>query len=96
MEESPTSNYGNFLALLKFQVQAGDKVLSDHLTLAPANASKTIQNELIVTCDDLICNKILQRIHQASYFSVLADEATDISNDKQLSISIRYLEEGSP
>ena len=38
----------------------------------------------------------MERIHQASYFSVLADEATDISNDEQLSISIRYLEEGSP
>ena len=99
VEENPTSNHGNFLALLQFRVQAGDKVLSDHLQSAPANAtytSKTIQNELIVICGDLIRNKILERIRQACYFSVLADEATDISNDEQLSISIRYVDEGSP
>ena len=87
------------MALLKFSIQAGDNVLSDHLQSAPANAtytSKTIQNELIVVCGDLIRNKILERVRQACYFSVLADEAIDISNDEQLSISIHYLDEGSP
>ena len=58
--------------------------------------SKTIQNELTIICGDLIRNKILERVRQACYFSVLADEATDISNDEQLSISIHYLDEGSP
>ena len=38
----------------------------------------------------------METIRQACYFSVLADEATDISNDEQLSISIRYVDEGSP
>ena len=58
--------------------------------------SKTIQNDLIEICSDLICNKILENIHQACYFSVLADEATDVANEEQLSISIRYVDEGSP
>ena len=58
--------------------------------------SKTIQNELTIICGDLIRNKILERVRQACYFSVLADEATDIFNDEQLSISIHYLDEGSP
>ena len=99
LEENPTSNHGNFLALLQFRIQAGDKVLSDHLQSAPANAtyaSKTVQNELIAICGDLIRNKILEKVCQACYFSFIADEATDISNDEQLSISIRYLDEGSP
>ena len=38
----------------------------------------------------------MEKVSQACYFSVIADEATDISNDEQLSISIRYLDEGSP
>ena len=58
--------------------------------------SKTIQNELTIISGDLIRNKILERVRQACYFSVLADEATDISSDEQLSISIHYLDEGSP
>ena len=88
------------MALLQFYIQAGDEVLSDHLQSAPAKnatyTSKTIQNELTIICSDLIRNKILERVRQACYFSVLADEATDISNDEQLSISIHYLDEGSP
>ena len=58
--------------------------------------SKTIQNDLISICGDLIRNKILEKICHACYFSVLADEATDAANDEQLSISIRYVDEGSP
>ena len=91
VEEDPNGNHGNFLALLQFRVQSGDKVLLDHLKSAGGNAtytSKTIQNELIEICGDIIRDKILAKIRQARYYSVIADEATDVSNDEQLSISI--------
>ena len=39
--------------------------------------SKTIQNELIHICGNIICNKILDKIRKAGYFSAIADEATD-------------------
>ena len=97
VEEDPSRNHGNFLALLHFHVQSGDKVLSEHLKSAGGNAtyiSKTIQNELIKICCDIICDKILAKIRQARYYSVIADEATDISNDEQLSIGIRYVDDG--
>ena len=48
--EDPHKNHGNFLALLQFRVQSGDKVPSDHMKSAGSNAtytSKTSQNELI-------------------------------------------------
>ena len=99
VEEDPNKNHGNFLALLQFRVQSGDKVLSDHLKSAGSNAtytSKTIQNELIEICGDIIRYKILTKIRQAKYFSIIADEATDVSNDEQLSISIRYVDDSSP
>ena len=99
VEENTNSNHGNFLGLLKFRAQAGDKALSNNLKSAAGNAtytSKTIQNNLITICGDLICNKILEIIHQACYFAVLADEATDIANHEQLSISIRNVDQGSP
>ena len=85
------------MALLQFRVQSGDKVLSDHLKSAAGNAtytSKTIQNEIIEICGDIIRDKILAKICQARYYSVIADEATDASNDEQLSISIRYVNDG--
>ena len=58
--------------------------------------SKEIQNEMIGVCGDIIRNKILQRIRKAQFFSVIADEATDTANDEQLSISIRFVENGQP
>ena len=57
VDADPLANHGNFLALLQFHIQAGDKILSEHLQTAASNAvytSKTIQNEIIAICGDLI------------------------------------------
>ena len=84
----------NVLALLQFRVQSGDKVLSDYLKSAAGNAtytSKTIQNEIIEICGDIICDKILVKICQARYYSVIADEAIDASNDEQLPLAFGML-----
>ena len=77
------------MKLLEFRMDAGDKVLETHLSTAPRNAtyrSKTIQNELISCCD-----KIIQNIKQAGFFSIMADEATDSSNVEQLILVIRKI-----
>ena len=92
-------NYGNFQALLQFHIDAGDTVFKEHLYTASRNAtytSKEVQNEMIGVCGDIIRNKILQRIRNAQFFSVIADEATDAASDEQLSISIRFVENGMP
>ena len=92
-------NRGNFQALLKFRVDAGDQVLKEHLETASLNAtytSKEIQNQIISACDDIIRNRHLDKIHKANFFSVIADEATDSSIVEQLSINVRILENGEP
>lgn len=53
--------------------------------------SKTIQNELIVACGHIIHTSILKDIKAAHLFSVMADEATGVANDEQLSISLCYV-----
>lgn len=91
------SNHGNFLALLQFRIQVGDHVLEKHLKTAAGNTlytSKGIQNELINICGDLIRENILRKIREVVFFTVIADEATDASNDEQLAISIRFLDDG--
>ncbi|KAL5470805.1 hypothetical protein EMCRGX_G028829 [Ephydatia muelleri] len=96
VQDDPNGNHGNFLALLNFCIQAGDRVLEEHLKNSASNAlytSKTVQNELIVICGDIIRNKILAKARRAKYFSIIADEATDVANDEQLSICVRYVEE---
>ena len=53
------------VTLLQFHIHVGEKLLSDHVQSAPANAtytSKAFQNELIVICGDLIHYKILEKV----------------------------------
>jgi hypothetical protein len=86
-------NRGNFRALLKFRVDAGDKILEEHLQTAAHNAtfiSKTTQNELIQCCGEIIQNKIVKKVKASQFYSVLADETTDIGISEQLSVCIRY------
>ena len=84
---------------MQLRIDAGDEVLKEHLKTAQQNAiytSKTIQNEIIVICGDLLRNKILKEVREAQFFSVIADEATDVANDEQLSISVRYVNDTGP
>ena len=98
-KQDATANHGNFLALLQFRVQAGDLILKEHLENAAGNAlytSKTVQNELITICGNIIRGKIVKMVQEAEFFSVIADEATDVANDEQLSISLRFVCNNEP
>jgi len=94
-KSNPYANHDNFLELLKFRACGGDEVLERQLRTSSRNSrytSKTIQNELITICGDMIRNRILDDIRQAKFYSVIADEASDSANDEQLAISIRYVD----
>ena len=74
-------------------------MLENHLKTAAGNAlytSKTVQNEMITICGDIIQGKLLGMVKKAGFFSVIADEATDVANDEQLSICVRFVHNGSP
>lgn len=89
---------GHFRNLLRFRVDSGDNELAKHLTDCADNASytsKTIQNELIEVCGEQILQNIVGRAKESPFFSVLADETSDVSHQEQLSISIRYICQGT-
>jgi hypothetical protein len=46
--------------------------------------SPRIQNKIINICGDILLKKIVEKINLSKYFSVLADETTDISVCEQL------------
>ena len=56
--------------------------------------SKTTQNELISCIGQHMVQSLVQRVRCARFFSVLADETTDAGRKEQLSISLRFVEEG--
>ena len=55
--------------------------------------SPDISNELITMMGQFILRSILVNIRKALWFSILADEATDISRNEQMSLCIRWVDE---
>lgn len=94
-DPSDTQNHGNFRALLKFRVEAGDITLGEHLATAARNATYTssvIQNEVIEVLANQVRNRIVSNVQAAQWFTVIADEVTDAANKEQLSLVLRYVD----
>ena len=87
---------GNFKELLKFRVDADDKLLQEHLSSCANNASytsKTAQGELLYCIKTFIQKIIVDEVKSQAigpYFGVQCDEVTDSSNWEQLGIVLRY------
>ena len=91
-------NEGNFRALLRFRISAGDANLLKYIKTAPGNALYTswqVQHEIINICQEEIQNKIVENVSKAKYFTLIADETTDVSKEEQLSICLCYVLENS-
>jgi len=86
---------GNFKNLIAFRAEAGDTVLVKHLQTCAKNASylsPRIQNELIILSAQIVRAKLIRElIEKRLFYSLLADETSDISGHEQLSISVRYV-----
>ncbi|KAF2890159.1 hypothetical protein ILUMI_16014 [Ignelater luminosus] len=85
----PIENDGNFKAILRSKLRYGDEILKLHLESMSKTAtylSAKTQNEIINACGDIITKKIVNKIIEAKFFSILADESTDISCIEQFSL----------
>ena len=77
-------------------MEAADKQTSELFLKAPRNASYLswrVQNQTISLMGDAIQKQILSDISQCKYFSILADETTDVSQREQLSLSVRFIKD---
>ena len=48
--------------------------------------------EVIGEC---ICNDIIAKVKQAKFYLVIADEVTDMANKEELSLSLRFVDDGT-
>lgn len=88
-------NPGNFLAFVKLAVELECPALKEHMSNCAKNAtylSKTIQNELLSLIAKNIVTQVVAQIKRSKYFSVLGDEAVDISNKEQMPVVLRYID----
>ena len=77
---------GNLVQLLSLRSEDDPKLTS--FLKQQRYLSHEIINEII---GNAVLRQILSNIHEAMWYSVLADETTDISNQEQLSLSIRWV-----
>jgi hypothetical protein len=95
LPDEDNRSQGNFRSLIQFRIEAGDTALEKHLNRCAKNAmylSPTIQNELILIAACLVRNDILRELIEGDkFFSIIADETTDVTGLQQLSLTIRFL-----
>ena len=89
------NNPGNFKALLKLLKDTGNPDIIYLMKKAPRNAtytSKTIYEQIIDVIGESITDYLIGDAKKANFFSILADEARDISNKEQLALVIRFVD----
>ncbi|XP_060855245.1 zinc finger MYM-type protein 1-like [Metopolophium dirhodum] len=95
--EDPIINEGNFRALLRFFLKATATSGDESFILARENCARNaqyiswkIQNEIVSICYEIISSKIVNRINESNFFSIIADETADISGTEQFALCARY------
>ncbi|CAC5375765.1 unnamed protein product [Mytilus coruscus] len=85
---------GIFFSLLTMESRCVP-ILKLHFENAPNNAQYTspdIQNELISSCGLQIKNTIIKMVQEAKWFSIMADEYTDVGTKEQMALCIRSVD----
>ena len=54
---------------------------------------KKKHNELIISCDQVIAEKIVGEIKRNKFFSIITDEAADCSNKEQMFLVLRFVDD---
>ena len=86
VDDGTALNEENFVQLVRFSAGT-DTHLADHLSKAPKNACytlKTIQNELLRVVGLKICSDILEEVKSSKFYSIIADEVTDVAYKEEL------------
>ncbi|KAK9976933.1 hypothetical protein ABG768_018754, partial [Culter alburnus] len=92
-DETTSANKGNYREFLECQAKH-DELLATHLQTSTvfSGTSNRIQNDLIHCIASVVSDTIKTDIDAAPFFSWQVDETTDVSNQAQLSISVRYVD----
>ncbi|XP_042467416.1 zinc finger MYM-type protein 1-like [Zingiber officinale] len=94
-ESTNSLNHGNFLELLRFLADHNEDINRVALDNAPSNLKLTspdIQKDIIRSIAYLTTNSILGDLGD-KLFTILVDEARDISVKEQMAVALRFVDE---
>ncbi|ODM96129.1 Zinc finger MYM-type protein 1 [Orchesella cincta] len=83
---------GNFIKLLLLRSKDING-LENWLQRSKSFTSWAIQNEILQIVSHMILRRMMSKIREAKYFSIIVDETSDVSISEQVSISIRIVNE---
>ncbi|XP_061368801.1 uncharacterized protein LOC133311724 [Gastrolobium bilobum] len=92
-ETDASMNQGNFVELVKFLCESNEEVNYVSLNNAPENLimiAPSIQKDITIVAASLVTRAIISDIGD-NFFSILVDEARDISIKEQMAIVLRYV-----
>ena len=87
------SEESNFIRLMRLQANDNPQIHEWLSRKADKYTSPEIQNEILMLMSHMVLRNIATHIHQAKYFTIMADECVDVSNNEQLVICFRYIDE---
>ncbi|XP_070675756.1 uncharacterized protein [Malus domestica] len=94
-ESATSSNRGNYLELLQFLADNDDKVREVVMENAPGNLkllAPSIQKEIVNSCAFETLDAIMDGLKDR-FFSILVDEARDVSVKEQMAMVLRYVDD---
>ena len=83
-----------FESLITLLIENGDIQLNRHCNICPQNAtyeSYTTIVELLASISKTLKQKFLTSLQASQYYSLMADESTDIASQEELSVCARCL-----
>ena len=93
-------HFSNFDEVVHLMVENGDDEVRKHLDIAPRNANYGSHVAISKYLDAIslwVQQGILRSLKEAAFYSILADESTDIGTIEELSICLRLVDSsGSP
>ena len=89
------AHFPNFDEVVQLMVENGDDKVRKHLDTAPRNAnhgSHVTTSEYLDAISLWVQQGILRSLKEATFYSILANESTDIAIIEELSICFRWVD----
>lgn len=88
-----TEDNSNFIQLLKLQGEDDPKLLEWVKKKYNKYTSAEVQNEMLQVMALQLLRDISRNLHSASFYTIMVDETTDVSNHEQVVLCLRWVDE---